>query len=147
MISFTNDPNDLNTVIRLRPDRPPRSLPCVGPEITFGNHDPRRGRELDGVEVTELKIGFSKVSRIIQILNRKFRRVLSMRRRCYSSLIFLLRWGIGGGILPGITMARRMSIDRVSHRRVVPVPQPRWVNLVTSQDIHHTGGTTKIGPS
>jgi dienelactone hydrolase len=35
MISFANDPNELNTVIRLWPDGPPSSLPCVGPEITF----------------------------------------------------------------------------------------------------------------
>ncbi|RZU43578.1 hypothetical protein [Edaphobacter modestus] len=37
MISFANDPNELNTVIRLWPDGPPSSLPCVGPEITFGS--------------------------------------------------------------------------------------------------------------
>ena len=36
MISFANDPNELNTVIRLWPDGPPSSLPDVGPEITFG---------------------------------------------------------------------------------------------------------------
>ena len=37
MISFVNDPNELNTVIRLWPDGPPSSLPDVGPEITFGS--------------------------------------------------------------------------------------------------------------
>jgi hypothetical protein len=37
MISFANDPNELNTVIRLWPDGPPSSLPDVGPEITFGS--------------------------------------------------------------------------------------------------------------
>jgi hypothetical protein len=37
MISFANDPNELNTVIRLWPDGPPSSLPCVGPEIAFGS--------------------------------------------------------------------------------------------------------------
>jgi len=29
----------------------------------------------------------------------------------------------------------------------VPVAQPRWLNVVTSKDIHHTRGTPKIGPS
>jgi len=37
MISFANDPNELNTVIRLWPDGPPSSLPDVGPEIAFGS--------------------------------------------------------------------------------------------------------------
>jgi dienelactone hydrolase len=37
VISFVNDPNELNTVIRLWPDGPPSSLPDVGPEITFGS--------------------------------------------------------------------------------------------------------------
>ena len=37
MTSFANDPYELNMVIRLWPDGPPTSLPCVGPEITFGS--------------------------------------------------------------------------------------------------------------
>jgi dienelactone hydrolase len=37
IISFANDPNELNTVIRLWPDGPPSSLPDVGPEIAFGS--------------------------------------------------------------------------------------------------------------
>jgi hypothetical protein len=37
MISFANDPNEVNTVIRLWPDGPPSGLPSVGPEIIFGS--------------------------------------------------------------------------------------------------------------